>query len=92
MMRSVTNQSQAHQSAESTRKLRMTTRSNHIGPTMFPSLDEFVLNTLGQRKHVVGSIRSWTIETMKSDENDASCSKNLRNSLITYHMKVNELV
>ncbi len=73
----------------SSRKRKMTSRTNRIGPTMFPSLDKFVLNTLGQRKHINGSIRAWTIESMISNENkEGNNSNNLRHSLITYHMKV----
>ncbi len=77
------------------RKRKPTCKSQN-GPTIFPSLDTFIQNNLGQRKNIPGSIRAWTMESSTcsyggghNDENSNNAGNNLSRSLVTYHMKDN---
>lgn len=64
---------------------------NHAGPTIFPSLDTFINDTLGQRNSLTGSIRAWTIESAKfaRAENGNNNDHTLSQSNIIYQMKGN---
>jgi hypothetical protein len=75
------NQQQSHNRKE---KLTFT---NQTGPSMFPSVDKFIHDVLGQRKNISGSIRAWTFEPILSNI-DAN-NNHLSNSILTYHMKDN---
>lgn len=59
----------------------------NVGPSMFPSLDKFINNSLGQRKNIYGSVRAWTLELPTL--NNIGVSNNLSCAVITYHMKGN---
>ena len=58
-----------------------------VGPSIFPSLDKFINDSLGQREKISGSIRAWALDLPTSD--NIGTSNNLSNSMIRYHMKGN---
>ena len=74
-------------SHEKVNKQKQLSFTNHIGQSMFPSLDNFI-HSLGQRKSISGSIRAWSLDESYSGINDTTTNQ-FFNSNIIYHMKGN---
>ena len=60
--------------------------SNHLGPSPFPSLEQFIEKSLAGRKGICGSIRAWTIDS-SFVSNRHEFMKN--GGIIIYQMKNN---
>jgi len=61
--------------------------TNHIGPSPFPSLEEFVEKSLATRKGICGSVRAWAIDSSFLLSNRHDFMKN--GGIIIYQMKNN---